>query len=259
MDLKSIQPGGEGHTSTVRVRLLHATVRNRLLNLMDQDPAYFDEAKYGAPVNMRDAIHATAIFCCMPLFRQLPKIGIHPRPQETEDFLALFRYIAYVMGTPDSFFDGTEQSKATMDSIMMCEPEPTESSKSIGANFVAAVQDYPGINVSKPMIEVGCRVLSGDELGDKMGFSRPGVFYRASFRGWCQLLVVITALQWLSPAFDRALMEVSCWEKIEEVKPPTDYWYISTEVEKVRARQRVWGINFERREQIRVHSPTTAE
>ncbi|KAL2705597.1 hypothetical protein AAEP93_000847 [Penicillium crustosum] len=209
MDLKSIQPGGEGHTSTVRVRLLHATVRNRLLKLMDQDPAYFDEAKYGAAVNMRDAIHATAIFCCMPLFRQLPKIGIQPRPQETEDFLAMFRYIAYVMGTPDSFFNGTEQSKATMESIMMCEPEPTESSKSIGANFVAAVQDYPGINVSKPMIEVGCRVLSGDELGDKMGFSRPGIFYRASFRGWCQLLVLITTLQRLSPAFDRILMKRS--------------------------------------------------
>ncbi|KAJ6132836.1 hypothetical protein N7471_008051 [Penicillium samsonianum] len=116
MDLKSIKPGGEGHTSTVR-----------------------------------------------------------PRPQEPEDFLALFRYIAYVMATPDSFFDGTEQSKVTMESIMMCEPEPTESSKSIGANFVAAVQDYPGINVSKPMIEVDCRVLSGDELGDKMGFSQPAV------------------------------------------------------------------------------------
>ncbi|OQE00808.1 hypothetical protein PENVUL_c046G03277 [Penicillium vulpinum] len=153
MDLDSIKPGGEGHTSTVRVRLLHATVRSRMLKLMDQDPTYFDESKYGAAVNMRDSIHATAIFCCMPLFRQLPKIGIQPHPREMEDYLALFRYIAYVMGTPDSFFKGTEQSKATMESIMMCEPEPTESSKSIGANFVTAIQDYPGVNVSKPMLE----------------------------------------------------------------------------------------------------------
>lgn len=120
------------------------------------------------------------------------------------------------MATPESFFDGTEQSKVTMESIMMCEPEPTESSKSIGANFVAAVQDYPGINVSKPMIEVGCRVLSGDDLGDKMGFSQPGVFYRVSFRGWCQLLVVITALQRLSPTFDRILMKVSCNEQDDD-------------------------------------------
>lgn len=213
MDLESIKPGGEGHTSTVRVRLLHATVRNRIVKLMDQDPTYFDEAKYGAPVNMRDAIHATAIFCCMPLFRQLPKIGIQPRPQETEDFLALFRYIAYIMATPNGFFDGAEQSKATMESVMMCEPEPTESSKAVGANFVAAIQDYPGVNVSKSMIEVGCRVLSGDELADKMGFSQPGIFYRASFRGWCQLLVAVNALQRLSPAFDQILMRVELVKK----------------------------------------------
>ncbi|KGO65387.1 protein of unknown function DUF2236 [Penicillium italicum] len=108
MDQKSIQPGGEGHTLTVRVRLLHATVRNCILNLMDQDLAYFDEAKYGAPVNLRDAIRVTAIFYCMPLFRQLPNIGFQPHPQETEDFLVLFRYSTYVMATPDSFFNGTE-------------------------------------------------------------------------------------------------------------------------------------------------------
>ncbi|KAJ5971062.1 uncharacterized protein N7479_000980 [Penicillium vulpinum] len=239
MDLDSIKPGGEGHTSTVRVRLLHATVRSRMLKLMDQDPTYFDESKYGAAVNMRDSIHATAIFCCMPLFRQLPKIGIQPHPREMEDYLALFRYIAYVMGTPDSFFKGTEQSKATMESIMMCEPEPTESSKSIGANFVTAIQDYPGVNVSKPMLEVGCRVLNGEELGDKMGFSRPRTFYRVSFRGWCQLLVFITVLQRLSPAFDRILMKAK--------------------VKAVRARQRVWGVDFERRQQIRVHLPPTIE
>lgn len=201
----------------MRVRLLHATVRNRLSKLVDQDPAYFNKAKYSTPINMRDATHATAIFYYITLFRELPKIGIQPRPQETEDFLALFRYIAYVMGIPDSFFNGTEKSKATVESIIMCEPAPTESSKSIGANFVAPVQDYPGINVSKPMIEVGCRVLSGDDLGDKMGFSRPGMFYRASFRGWCQLLVVITPLQRLSPAFDRIPMKLSCWRKNDEI------------------------------------------
>lgn len=82
---------------------------------------------------------------------------------------------------------------------------------------------------------------------------------RALFRGWCQLPMVITALRRLSPTFDRILMKVSFWEKNEEFKPPADYWYLSTEIEKVRARQRVWGVNFERREQIRVHSPTTAE
>ncbi|KAI9926530.1 hypothetical protein ASPWEDRAFT_176498 [Aspergillus wentii DTO 134E9] len=228
MDLESIQPGGEGHTSTVRVRLLHATVRHRMLKLIDQDSAYFDEAEYGAPVNLRDSIHATAIFCCMPLFRQLPNIGIQPRPDEARDFLALFRYIAYIMATPNSYFDGVDQCKATMESIMLCEPPPTESSKLIGLNFVTAIQDFPGINVSKSMIEVGCRAMSGDEMGDEMGLSRPGMFYYASFKGWCRLLVVITALQRWIPAFERMVIRIK----------------------RSNAGQRVWGLDAKRRKQI---------
>lgn len=81
------------------------------------------------------------------------------------------------MATPNQYFDGVEQSKATMESIMACEPDPTEASKSIGMNLVTAIQDFSGINISRPMIEMGCRTLSGDELADKMGFSRSGFFY----------------------------------------------------------------------------------
>ena len=209
MSLDSMQPGGEGHSSTVRVRLLHATVRHRILKLIEKDPTYFDEDKHGAAVNLRDAIHATAIFCCMPLWRQLPTIGVKPQPHETEDFIALFRYIAYVMATPNKYFDSAEQAKATMESVMFCEPEPTDASKAIGMNFVTAIQDYPGINVSKPMIETGCRAMSGDELADKFGFSKPGVFYRASFRGCCTLLVAVTTLQQWIPPFDRLMIKVS--------------------------------------------------
>ena len=209
ISLKSMQPGGEGHISTVRVRLLHSTVRHRILKLMEQDPNYFDGADLGTPVNLRDAIHATAIFCCMPLFRQLPMIGIQPQPEETKDFLALFRYIAYVMATPNEYFDGPEQCKATMESIMLCEPEPSDASKAIGMNFVSAVQDYPGVNISRPMIETGCRIMSGDHLADKMGFPKANFIYHAAFHGWCTLLVVITTLQQWIPAFDQMVIQVS--------------------------------------------------
>ncbi|KAJ5318656.1 hypothetical protein N7476_005076 [Penicillium atrosanguineum] len=207
--LHSIQPGGEGFASTVRVRLLHATVRYRILGLMDQDPSYFDQAKYGTPVNLRDAIHATCIFCCMPLFRQLPAIGIQPSADEIADFVALFRYIAYLMGTPHESFASVERAKATMESVMLCEPEPTEASKAIAMNFIATIQDYPGINISRAFIETGCRALSGDELADTMGFSRPSIFSRIAFRGCCTLLVVMSTLQQWIPAFDRLMIQKS--------------------------------------------------
>ena len=151
------QPDGEGFVSTVRVRLLHVTVRHRILELMKQEPSYFDQAQYGTPVNLRDAVHATCIFSCMPLFRQLPAIGIKPGADETADFLALFRYIAYVMGTPHEYFDGTGKAEAMMESVVLCKPEPIPASMAIGMNSISTIQDSPSINVSRGFIETGCR------------------------------------------------------------------------------------------------------
>ncbi|TVY94533.1 hypothetical protein LAWI1_G000211 [Lachnellula willkommii] len=50
-DLQAIQPGGQGHISTIRVRLLHSSVRQRILDLEKTRPGYFNVEKYGPPVN----------------------------------------------------------------------------------------------------------------------------------------------------------------------------------------------------------------
>jgi hypothetical protein len=99
------------------------------------------------------------------------------------------------MGTPHEYFDGVDKAKGTMESVMLCEPKPTQASKAIGMNFVATIQDYPGIKISRAFIKTGCRALSGDKLADTMGFSRPSIFSRVAFRGCCTLLVVISTLQ----------------------------------------------------------------
>ncbi|KAI7783625.1 transcriptional regulator [Diaporthe eres] len=48
--LEAIKPGGEGHISTVRVRLLHSSVRKRIMKLAKSRPDYFDVEKFGVPV-----------------------------------------------------------------------------------------------------------------------------------------------------------------------------------------------------------------
>lgn len=40
--VESIQPGGDGFASTIRVRLLHAAVRNRIMKLASQKPSYYN-------------------------------------------------------------------------------------------------------------------------------------------------------------------------------------------------------------------------
>lgn len=47
MSLESIQPGGEGHASSIRVRLLHAAVRQKIMKLAHQRPDYYNVKEYG--------------------------------------------------------------------------------------------------------------------------------------------------------------------------------------------------------------------
>ncbi|KAJ5648449.1 hypothetical protein N7490_004821 [Penicillium lividum] len=207
--LQSVQPGGDGHISTIRVRLLHAMVRHRILKIVEQNPEYYDFEKYGTPINLLDCMHAICVFCCNTPFVQLPKIGIKPDPQMLKGYLALYRYIAYVLGTPAEYFATVEQAKATMESIMLSEPGPTASSTVLTENFIEMIRDFPGINISKSLIETGVRKMNDDQMADELGLSKPGYFFQALFRGYCGILVVICQLQHWFPFFDRILTNIS--------------------------------------------------
>lgn len=60
--LPSIQQLGEGFASSLRVRLLHASVRRRILALAAQKPSYYLVEEYGIPVNDLDCIGTIATF-----------------------------------------------------------------------------------------------------------------------------------------------------------------------------------------------------
>ena len=72
-NLQSIQPGGKGHADTIRVRLLHAQVRQRVLALAARKPGYYDSAKFGLPINTLDSVHSISTFCCSPMCRNCQK------------------------------------------------------------------------------------------------------------------------------------------------------------------------------------------
>ncbi|KAL9037253.1 MAG: hypothetical protein Q9214_005781 [Letrouitia sp. 1 TL-2023] len=172
--LSCIQPHGEGHASTVRIRLLHASVRQRIMKLVQSRPEYFNVEKYGVPVNTLDSIHSITTFCCNPMWFQLPKMGIVPKQQEVDDYIALFRYIAYLLATPTEYFETSEKAKAVMESMYLHELEPTPTSKIVGYNFVKCLEDLPPMNISKEFIEAGSRWFNGNELCDALDLGRPG-------------------------------------------------------------------------------------
>lgn len=206
--VEAIKPGGEGHTATVRVRLLHASVRSRIIKLTESRAGYFDVQKHGVPINTTDSMHSIATFGCNPIWLQLPRLGIKPTAQEAEDYMALFRYVAYVIGTPHEYFASAAKGKACMESIEMI-LRPSEKSKTLGHNFMECLKDVPPLNLSRPFLEAGTRVINGEAHGDLIDVAKPGLVSYCQFYGLCFVLRGITLLQRLSPRFEDYLSAVS--------------------------------------------------
>ena len=91
---------GEGFVATVRVRLLHASVRRRILRLEREKPGYFDVDGWGIPVCDLDSAATIASFSASVIWLSLPRQGIWPKEQEVLDYIALWRYIGYLLGYP---------------------------------------------------------------------------------------------------------------------------------------------------------------
>ena len=207
-DLRAIQPGGEGHTATIRVRLLHAAVRSRMLKLAASKAGYFDVNAHGVPINTADSMHSIATFGCNPIWLQLPRLGIKPSAEEAEDYMALFRYAGHVIGTPhEPFFSSAAAGKACMESIELS-LRPTEKSKILGHNFIECLRDVAPLNLSRPFLEAGTRVINGEEHGALIGIAKPGLLAYCRFYGLCFVLRGLTIAQRLSPAFERYLIAV---------------------------------------------------
>jgi hypothetical protein len=206
--LTSIQPGGEGHTSTIRVRLLHASVRQRILKLVESRPEYFNVEKYGAPVNDLDSLHAISLFSCSPMWDSFPKMGIKPSEAEITDFIALFRYVAYITGTPTSYWKTPAKAKATMETMLLYELAPTETSKVLAQNFVKWIEDQPPAYLSKGFMEAGCRWMNGNEMCDALGLGRPSMYSYALFAGHNIVVSTMAVAQRFIPALDKFMVQV---------------------------------------------------
>ncbi|KAH8693549.1 hypothetical protein BGW36DRAFT_300319 [Talaromyces proteolyticus] len=205
---EEVKPGGRGFKSTVRVRLLHSSVRRRILHLAIRRPEYYDVAEFGVPANTMDSIHSITTFSLNPMFLQLPQMGITPRPQEIEDYLALFRYLAHIVGTPTEYFSTVEEAKALMESCYLHELNMTETSKTVAYNFVRVVESLPPpLVTSRGFIEAGSRWLNGHELCDELGLGRPGFLSYVAFAGLCVLVNSLAWTQRLIPAFDKFMIE----------------------------------------------------
>ncbi|CAP96410.1 Pc21g15130 [Penicillium rubens Wisconsin 54-1255] len=205
---EAMKPGGEGHISSVRVRLLHSSVRKRILSLVEQNPQYYDVNKYGTPVNDLDCIGTINTFCSSVVWLGLPRQGIYPSQQETDDYIALWRLVAYYMGTPTDPFENTAKARAMMESLLISEIDPTETGKVLAKNIIIGLENTAPAFASKEFMEAMSRLLNGDQLADELDIPRSNLYYRMLIWGYCFWVMAISYIVPRIQFFDRIMISV---------------------------------------------------
>ena len=206
--VQSIQPGGAGHASALRVRLLHAAVRQKIMKLAQTRPDYYDVNQFGIPINDLDCIATIGTFSATMIFLSLPRQGIYLTKQEAIDYIHLWRYVAYLMGTPTGFFETPEKARTIMEVLLLYEINPSDTSRILANNVIKCLMAQPPTYASKPFLEASSRWLNGNELCDGLGLGRPSIYYSCLVGGQCLFFMALCYTYRLIPHLDRRKIKV---------------------------------------------------
>lgn len=227
--------GGEGFKSSVRVRLLHAAVRRRILALAQQRPGYFDVEEYGVPINDLDSIGTILSFSAALIWIGFPRQGIWLREQEILDYTALWRYVAYLLGTPGTsspaFSPSQENwtsscladyrlSKIFFESLVVAELKPSPMSGVLANNILTGLSNQPPTNASREFLCAEAWWLNGQDLSEALGIEKPRLWYRMLVAGQCLYFMCVCYLYRAIPSWDKEKNEVRT-----KKKPFFPFWY----------------------------------
>jgi len=173
----ALRPGGDGVQATVRLRLVHALIRQHLA----ADPGW-DLPEWGMPISASDAL-VTAIggFMSMPL-RALKDLGMRFSPAELEAMTHQWAWIASLMGTPDYLVPRSyAYARETMDVALALDDGPNEDSPKLMRALLYHGTELPFEGrlprlARRPARALKARLYGGfarrwmdDEMADRLG------------------------------------------------------------------------------------------
>lgn len=164
---------GEGWKLSVRLRLVHARVRQQLFVSAD-----WDQEAHGMPLSAAHIALASCNFSGMMLWAA-GRIGARLNDEERDSFMQIWRYTAWLMGVPDALlFRDEAEAREIFRVGYMCEPpfglEAIAMANSVinSAPLVIGIEDK---DERKALLSYGYRLsraLLGDELADQLMFPK---------------------------------------------------------------------------------------
>ncbi|KAK4228332.1 hypothetical protein QBC38DRAFT_475429 [Podospora fimiseda] len=181
-------PKGIGFLSTIRVRLLHASVRRRLLSSLPP------ESQSPIPLNDLHSLATTLSFSISLTDLSLPRQGIFLSSQEKTDWLQLWKYISHLLGISHPCLNSPVEARAMLESIVVAQIPLTmpfsSTSRRLANNMIYSLTNKPPTFATRNFLRAQARWLNGDEISDGLGIENPGVYYKLLVGTQCCLFVV---------------------------------------------------------------------
>ena len=165
---------GDGFKAMVKVRLVHATVRQMLA----RSPRW-NAAAWGVPINQYD-MSGTALLFSYIVLDGLDKMGFQMTADERADFMHLWRYGGYLIGVDDELRCTTEaEGKALWELLSTTQAPPDDDSRALAhalldSGVAAARTPEERVRAERARV-VGyalSRHLLGEEYADWLGYPK---------------------------------------------------------------------------------------
>ena len=163
---------GDGWKLSVRIRIVHARIRNLLSNSEDD----WDTEAWGLPISAAHLGYAVSAFSAR-LLKHMKTLGAKYDDEEYASFMAVWRYSGYLMGIPETIlFHEADDALELYNIGHMCEPDcPMESismahSLINSAPLIAGITDPEGRQKLARYVYRISRGLIGNEAADALQY-----------------------------------------------------------------------------------------
>ncbi len=168
-----MRPGGQGWKITLRVRLMHARVRQ----MIEQSGAW-RAAEWGAPINQHDMVATSLLFSSVTL-EGLRALGVQISPRESDEFMHLWRWVSQLIGVEPGLMPANEDEGHRLGELIAAtQAPPDEDSRALTAALIEHALSHPDPEERRRAAQtlgLGraiCRRLLGDELADQLAIPR---------------------------------------------------------------------------------------
>ena len=159
-----LEVGSKGFSSAIRVRVMHALVRGRLLQ-----HEKWNSEEWGLPINQADSL-ATNVAFSMIMMLGCTMLGWRFNDRDIESILHLWRYTAYLMG--DDYQQLPENRQQGVDWLYMVamssRTNPDDDSLALAKSYLESFKQVPGSAFNRWYVYWLHRIYAGFFIPDDL-------------------------------------------------------------------------------------------